>query len=188
MPGARILLNVFVCAIAFTGVLVPAGSTAADGGPQGGIRQPIGPAGPPPGGGPPMGGPPIGGPMRPGPIRPGDDPSRIFGPPGRPSEPSREPQGSSISFRGTRYFVSDGQWFEQRGRRLIAVEAPAGVLVRQLPDGYTMRWIGGVPYFYADGLYYVWREGVRRYEILQSAPSAADRPAEDRPESRSPNP
>jgi hypothetical protein len=61
-------------------------------------------------------------------------------------------------------------------------------MVRDLPDGYTMRWIGGVPYFYADGLYYVWREGSRRYEILQSPPSAAGRQAEERPESRSANP
>jgi hypothetical protein len=86
-----------------------------------------------------------------------------------------------------RYFVSEGQWFEQRGSRLIAVEAPAGVLVRDLPEGYTMRWIGGVPYFYADGLYYVWREGSRRYEILQSAPSAEKTQPAERPEGTPPN-
>jgi hypothetical protein len=37
-----------------------------------------------------------------------------------------------------------------------------------------MRWIGGVPYFYADGLYYIWRERPRRYEIMQSPPPAEE--------------
>lgn len=120
-------------------------------------------------------------------MRPGNDPSGIFSPPGRPAEDSRERRGASISYRGMRYFISEGQWFEQRGSRLVAVEAPAGVLVRDLPEGYTMRWIGGVPYFYADGLYYVWREGSRRYEILQSPPSVEKAPPAERPEGTSPN-
>lgn len=93
-----------------------------------------------------------------------------------------ERRGASISYRGTQYVVSEGTWFEQRGRRLIAVEAPAGVMVRELPSGYSMRWIGGVPYFYAEGLYFVWREGSRRYEILQSAPVAQGPTAVDHPE------
>lgn len=84
----------------------------------------------------------------------------------------RSPLGMSITHRGTRYLVSGGQWYEQRGRDLVATIPPAGVLVRDLPDGYSMRWIGGVPYFYADGLYYVWRERPRRYEIMQTPPAA----------------
>jgi hypothetical protein len=118
-----------------------------------------------------MGGPPINRPDRPGAVRPDPGASGIFPPTGRPDDRARESRGASISYRGTRYLVSDGQWFEQKGRRLIAVEAPAGVMVRELPEGYSMRWIGGVPYFYAEGLYYVWREGSRRYEILPSPPS-----------------
>jgi hypothetical protein len=78
---------------------------------------------------------------------------------------------AAIRFRGTQYVVTDGQWYERRGRDLVAVSPPSGVLVRDLPKDHTMRWIGGVPYFYADGLYYVWREGARRYEILQAPPS-----------------
>jgi hypothetical protein len=85
--------------------------------------------------------------------------------------------GASLTYRGTQYVITDGQWYERRGRDLVAVTPPSGVLVRELPKGYAMRWIGGVPYFYADGLYYVWREGSRRYEILQSPPSQEAPPA-----------
>ncbi len=87
-----------------------------------------------------------------------------------PVPEDRSPLGMSITHRGTRYLVSGGQWYEQRGRDLVAAAPPAGVMVRDLPDGYAMRWIGGVPYFYADGLYYIWRERPRRYEIMQSPP------------------
>jgi hypothetical protein len=89
-----------------------------------------------------------------------------------PVPEDRSPLGMSITHRGTRYLVSGGQWYEQRGRDLVAAPPPAGVMVRDLPDGYSMRWIGGVPYFYADGLYYIWRERPRRYEIMQSPPPA----------------
>lgn len=78
--------------------------------------------------------------------------------------------------------VSDGRWYEQRGGDLVSVAAPAGVLVENLPDGYSVRWVSGVPYFYADGLYYVWRERSRRYEILQSAPGDEHAPPGDRPD------
>jgi hypothetical protein len=89
-----------------------------------------------------------------------------------PLPEDRNALGMSITHRGTRYLVSGGQWYEQRGRDLVATIPPAGVMVRDLPDGYSMRWIGGVPYFYADGLYYVWRERPRRYEIMQTPPAA----------------
>lgn len=81
------------------------------------------------------------------------------------------PSPLSITHRGTHYVVTAGQWYEQRGRDLVAVSAPAGVMVKDLPAGHSMRWIGGAPYFYADGLYYVWRERQRRYEILPQPPA-----------------
>lgn len=103
----------------------------------------------------------------------------ISAPPGSapPEERGRRTDSASITHRGTRYLVSDGRWYEQRGDDLIAVAPPAGVLVESLPDGYSMRWVGGVPYFYADGLYYVWRERSRRYEILKTAPNDERAPA-----------
>ena len=81
------------------------------------------------------------------------------------------PESTSITYRGTRYLINSGRWYEQRGTDLVPVTAPAGVLVEELPASHSMRWVGGVPYFYADGLYYVWRERARRYEIMQSPPA-----------------
>jgi hypothetical protein len=132
--------------------------------------------------------------MRQQPLNPAfDGRSRIPGPglpstgpgikgPAEPRFPGTEPAppaGTSITHRGTRYVVTDGRWYEQRGADLVAVTPPAGVLVRDLPQGHSMRWIGGAPYFYADGLYYVWRERERRYEIVQTPP-AAQEPARPR--------
>lgn len=143
-------------------------------------QHPMGPAGGPVGAPPgrPVGGPGIDRPMRP---EPADEAlARLRRAPLPPEEPG--PKGAAIKYRGTQYVVTDGQWFERRGTELVAVDAPSGVLVRELPKGHTMRWIGGVPYFYADGLYYVWREGARRYEILQAAPSGEEASAPAGPE------
>lgn len=92
-------------------------------------------------------------------------------PPATQAEPSMRPATPrAFTYRGTRYLVREGQWFEQRGADYVAVAAPAGVMVKDLPAGYAMRWIGGAPYFYADGLYFVWRQPQRSYEIMQLPP------------------
>jgi hypothetical protein len=109
---------------------------------------------------------------------PSTPPSTERAPPAPQPEPSTRPATPrAFTYRGTRYLVREGQWFEQRGADYVAVAAPAGVMVKDLPAGYAMRWIGGAPYFYADGLYYVWRQPQRSYEILQLPPgkeAAAD--------------
>jgi hypothetical protein len=88
-----------------------------------------------------------------------------------PDPAQRRPDTTSITVKGTRYVVTDGQWYVKRGEDLVAVAPPAGAMVTELPAGYSMRWIGGVPYFYADGVYYVWRERSQRYEIMQNPPA-----------------
>lgn len=121
----------------------------------------------------------------PGPMGQPPGPAGTTGPAGA-RIPARERQPSSsasITHRGTRYLVRGGQWYERRGGDLVAAVPPEGVLVKNLPDGHSMRWIGGVPYFYADGLYYVWRERPRRYEILTTPPVEATAPqSEGRPD------
>jgi len=157
-------------AIAAIAIAVPWTARAADG--TGGLRQqPLNPIAAPsvryPASGPGIG----------GSVRTDPTDSGLSG--ARGTQPETSGQiGALLTYRGTQYVITDGQWYEKRGRDLIAVTPPSGVLVRELPKGYAMRWIGGVPYFYADGLYYVWREGSRRYEILQSPPSEETRPAQ----------
>jgi hypothetical protein len=115
--------------------------------------------------------------------RPGDtEPSGTS-----PADIRELPDSVVITHRGTRYVVSAGRWYRQRGDKLRAISPPQGVLVQELPQGYSMRWVGGVPYFYADGLYYIWRERKRSYEVLPTAPAGdmgqhSDAPAPPRPE------
>src|SRR5262245_49276047 len=97
-------------AIAGIAAAAPWPLLAADGG---GIRQQ--PLRPPsaPAGRPPARGPEAGGPMRPDPA--GDDTfSRLRRPP--MDEPAQ--MGASIKYRGTQYVVTEGQWYERRGRDL----------------------------------------------------------------------
>jgi hypothetical protein len=83
------------------------------------------------------------------------------------SDDAAQPQEAAlITYRGARYVVSEGRWYRQKGDKLEAVPQPEGVLVPALPSGYSMKWVGGVPYFHANGIYYVWRERKRSYEIV----------------------
>lgn len=166
----RRLLPALVIAVIALTTAVPL--HAADRGPGGMRQQPLDP----------------GGDLRQPPMMPGarDDPGRrtdsirpprnpgIIDSPGSrlPTDEDRvRPESRSLTYRGTRYLINAGRWYEQRGADLVPVAPPAGVLVEELPAGHSMRWVGGVPYFYADGLYYIWRERARRYEILQSPPA-----------------
>lgn len=55
------------------------------------------------------------------------------------------------------------------------VQPPAGVVVSVLPPYYTTVWLGGVPYYYADDIYYRWDPIVNGYEVVEPPPDA-DRP------------
>lgn len=130
----------------------------------------------------------IGG-MRQEPLRPPSGSQRSIAPPSRPDEtrqPGRQdpesnapmPGSARITFRGTRYVVTEGRWYRQQGKELVEVLPPDGAMVSDLPAGYEVRWLGGVPYFHANGTYYIWRERQRSYEIVRAPPGAdAGQPA-----------
>lgn len=50
-----------------------------------------------------------------------------------------------------------------------------GFTVAILPPYYTTLWYGGLPYFYADGAYFMWRERERHYEVVEAPAGAASR-------------
>jgi len=68
---------------------------------------------------------------------------------------------------GTRYRYGGGVWYSAYGPRWRVVGPPLGVYVPLLPDFYTTVWFGGLPYYYANDSYYVWRDGQRGYEVVQ---------------------
>jgi hypothetical protein len=66
-----------------------------------------------------------------------------------------------------RFFYSGGVWYAPRGPRFVVVAPPVGVFVPLLPSFYTTIWIGGIPYYYANDAYYVWRDGPHAYEVVE---------------------
>ncbi len=49
--------------------------------------------------------------------------------------------------------------------------APRGLYFSVLPPLYTTVWFGGIPYYYADDVYYTWRSDIGTYEVV-SPPDA----------------
>lgn len=64
------------------------------------------------------------------------------------------------------FYYSAGVWYAPRGPRFIVVAPPIGVFVPVLPAYYSTIWVRGLPYYYANDTYYVWRERERAYEVV----------------------
>jgi hypothetical protein len=75
---------------------------------------------------------------------------------------------------GRNYFSYGGIWYEPRGPRFVVVRPPLGLYVSVLPPFYTTLWFGGVPYYYADDVYYLWRPQSHGYEVVDP-PGEEDR-------------
>ncbi len=81
--------------------------------------------------------------------------------------------GVAINHAGGRYWYGGGVWWAARGPRWVVVGPPFGVFVPFLPAVYTTVWFGGVPYYYANDAYYVWRDPERGYEVVAPPGEAA---------------
>jgi hypothetical protein len=57
-------------------------------------------------------------------------------------------------------------WYSYGPRGYVVIGAPAGVFVPVLPPYYTTVWVGGIPYYYANDSYYVWRGSDQQYEVV----------------------
>jgi hypothetical protein len=75
---------------------------------------------------------------------------------------------------GHSYFFHGGVWYEPRGTRFVVVRPPVGLLISVLPAFYTTLWFGGVPYYYADDVYYRWRPDLNGYLVVDP-PDDGDR-------------
>lgn len=71
------------------------------------------------------------------------------------------------------YFFDAGIWYRPSGSRFVVVVPPIGLRVSILPPFYTTLWVGGLPYYYADGVYYSWRPSERNYVVVEP-PREAD--------------
>ena len=55
---------------------------------------------------------------------------------------------------GTRYYFSGGAWYRPRGAYFSVVLPPIGLFLPFLPPYYSTIWVRGVPYYYANEVYY----------------------------------
>ncbi len=56
----------------------------------------------------------------------------------------------------------------ERPATALPLRLPVGAALDRLPPSATTVWIGGLPYFYAGGSYFLWRERERRYEVVEA--------------------
>jgi uncharacterized protein DUF6515 len=84
------------------------------------------------------------------------------------------PHGAVVAHDGpNRYWFHGGIWYHHDGGRFVVIGPPIGVFVPLLPPFYTTLLIGGMPYYYANDAYYVWREPMHQYEVVPQ-PSDVD--------------
>ena len=81
--------------------------------------------------------------------------------------------GYEVHHGGGRYWYHGGNWYAPYGPRWTVIAPPFGVFVPILPGFYSTLWFGGVPYYYANDVYYVWRQEQHSYEVVPP-PEGAD--------------
>jgi len=79
------------------------------------------------------------------------------------------PAGGRGEFRGPdngRYWFHGGHWYRWNGGGWAVWGAPLGLFVPLLPLYFTTVWWNGIPYYYANDVYYVWNDDQHQYQIV----------------------
>lgn len=78
-----------------------------------------------------------------------------------------------VAHRDDRFYFHGGVWYRpwHRGYRVIA--PPVGIVIPVLPPAYVTLRIGGLPYYYANGVYYTPVSSGPGYVVVQP-PAGAD--------------
>ena len=91
------------------------------------------------------------------------------------------PHDAVVIHHGTnQYWFHGGVWYRPDHGHYVVIAPPIGVFVPVLPPFYTTLMLGGVPYYYANDTYYVWRAQEHQYEVVdppQNVESATVTPA-----------
>lgn len=91
------------------------------------------------------------------------------------------PRHEIIIHRGIRFYFSTGVWYISNGPDFVVSAPPVGLTIRILPSGYTRVWVGSVPYYYANSVYYVHTpRGYMVTEAPQPDVISTTEPADDR--------
>jgi hypothetical protein len=70
------------------------------------------------------------------------------------------PRGHHVMAYGrSQYHFYGGVWYRPYGPRFVVVAPPFGLVIPFLPLYYTTLWVGGLPYYYANEVYYTQTTG-----------------------------
>lgn len=75
------------------------------------------------------------------------------------------PRYRVVNHHGHRYYYGGGAWYRPYGGRYVVVDPPVGLVISFLPQFSTTLQVGGVPYYRAGPVYYVWNPRVRGYVV-----------------------
>ena len=75
------------------------------------------------------------------------------------------PRHRVVHYRGARYYYGDGLWYRPVGPRYTVIDPPLGLVVSFLPQFSSALYFGGVPYYRAGPVYYVWNPRLRGYVV-----------------------
>jgi hypothetical protein len=78
----------------------------------------------------------------------------------------------SVDFAKDHYFFHGGVFFRPTGTRFAVVAPPLGIVVPLLPPAYVTLWSAGVPYYYANDVYYT--VAPRGGYVVAAAPPGLD--------------
>jgi hypothetical protein len=82
-------------------------------------------------------------------------------------------------YRGRdRFYFNGGVWYAPRGSGFVVVRPPVGLVIGVLPPFYSTVWFGGIPYYYANNVYYSWQPDQNGYAVVDP-PDGSDAPAAD---------
>ena len=75
------------------------------------------------------------------------------------------PRHRVVHHHGHRYYYGGGAWYRPYDGRYVVVDPPVGLVVSFLPQFSTTLHVGGVPYYRAGPVYYVWNPRARGYVV-----------------------
>ncbi len=78
-------------------------------------------------------------------------------------------------YHDRRYFFADGIWYLPGPYGFVVSDPPVGLVLPMLPPFYSTVWLGGVPFYYANNVYYQWSPGASGYTVV-APPPGADQP------------
>jgi Family of unknown function (DUF6515) len=102
------------------------------------------------------------------------DYARHYPPPGHVVH-ALPPRSHVTHYHDSRYYYTGGVWYRPYGGYYRVVAPPVGIYVSLLPDFYTTLWFGGIPYYYANSVYYTPRVDGPGYVVTEPPAGAAAR-------------